>query len=72
VVCSPYGDRRGIYRFWWGNQKERDNMGDPGVDVRIIFRWIFRKCDIGMWNGSNWLKIGTKALVNVVMNLRVP
>jgi hypothetical protein len=22
---------------------ERDNLGDPGVDVRKILRWIFRK-----------------------------
>jgi len=34
--------------FGWGNQKVRDHMGDPGVNLRIIFRWIFRKCDVGM------------------------
>jgi hypothetical protein len=30
-------------RFWWGNLRERDQWGDPGVDGRIILRWIFRK-----------------------------
>jgi hypothetical protein len=29
--------------FWWGNQTERDHWGHPGVDGRIILRWIFRK-----------------------------
>ena len=27
--------------FWWGNLRERD----PGVEGRIILRWIFRKWD---------------------------
>jgi len=31
--------------FWWGNLRERDRLGDPGVDGRIILRWI----SIGMW-----------------------
>jgi len=29
--------------FWWGNLKERDRLGDPGEDVRIILRRMFRK-----------------------------
>jgi hypothetical protein len=29
--------------FWWKNLRERDHLGDPGVDERIILRWIFRK-----------------------------
>jgi len=41
------GDRRGVKRFWWGNLRERDHLGDPGVDRRIILRWIFRKWDVG-------------------------
>ena len=45
--------------FWWGNLRERDHLEDPGVDERIILRWIFRKCDVGAWPGSSWLRIGT-------------
>ena len=45
--------------FWWGNLKERHHLGDPGVDGRIILRWIFRKWDVGVWTESSWLRIGT-------------
>ena len=38
--------------FWWGNLRERDHLGDPGVDERTILRWIFRKWDLGVWTGS--------------------
>jgi len=41
------GERRGIYRFWWENLRERDQLSDPGIDGRIILRWIFRKWEVG-------------------------
>jgi hypothetical protein len=31
-----------------GNPEEKDHLEDPGVDWRIILRWIFRKWDGGM------------------------
>ena len=33
--------------FWWGNMRERDHLEDPGVDERIILRWMFSKWDVG-------------------------
>ena len=34
--------------FWWRKLRERDHFEDPGVDGRIILRWIFGKGDEGM------------------------
>ena len=48
-----------IQGFGVGNLKERDHLGDPGVDGRIILRLIFRKLDVGVWSGSSWLRTGT-------------
>jgi len=45
--------------FWWGNLRERSHLGHPGVDGRIILRWIFRKWIVGVWTGSSLLRIGT-------------
>jgi len=45
--------------FWWKTLRERDHLEDPGVDGRIILRFIFRKRDVGVWTGSSWLRIGT-------------
>jgi hypothetical protein len=47
--------------FWWGNLRERDHWGDPGIHGRIILRWIELAQDRDRW----------RAFVNMVMNLRV-
>jgi hypothetical protein len=31
--------------FWWGNLRERDHFEEPGLDGRIMLKWIFRKWD---------------------------
>jgi hypothetical protein len=49
--------REACIGFWWGNLRDIDHLGDPGVDGRIILRWIFRKWDVGVWVGLGWLRI---------------
>ena len=67
-------EREYVYRgFRWGNLRERDHLEDPGTDRRIILKWIFRKWDGDMY----WIDVARdkdrwRALVNAVMELRVP
>jgi len=49
-LVARMGERRGVYR---------ENLENPGVDGRIILRWIFIKWDVGAWTGLSWLRIGT-------------
>jgi hypothetical protein len=54
--------------LWWGSLREGDCWVDPGIDGRIILRWISRKWDM------DWIELAQDrnrwwALVNVVMNL---
>jgi hypothetical protein len=37
--------------FWWGNLRERERWGDPGVDGRIILKLLFRNWYVGVLTG---------------------
>ena len=59
--------------FWWGNLRERDHWGDPGLDGRIIFMDL-REVVYGY---MDWIELAQdrdrwRALVNAVMKLRIP
>jgi hypothetical protein len=41
------GRREAYTGIWLRVLRERDHLGDQGVDVRKILRWIFRKWDVG-------------------------
>jgi hypothetical protein len=71
-ACSTYRERRGVYRVLVG-KPDRNHLEDPGIDGRIILRWIFRRLDRGTdridlaREGDRW-----RARVGAVMNLRAP
>jgi hypothetical protein len=60
--------------YWWGSQKVRDHWEDLDVGGWTILKRILR--EIG-WGGMDWIDLSQdrdqwSALVNAVINLRVP
>jgi hypothetical protein len=56
-----------------GDLREEEHLEDAGIDVRIIYQLIFRKCVGGM----DWIDVAQdrdrwRPVENAVMNLRVP
>ena len=45
--AARMGERRGVSKVLVGKPEGKDCLEDPGVDGRVILRWIFRK-----WNGG--------------------
>jgi len=72
-ACSVYEGRGEVHtEYWWGDLIE-DNSKNPGVDGRIILKCIFRK-RVGSidWIDLPQYRDRWRALLNKIMNLRVP
>jgi hypothetical protein len=70
---GTYGGRRGAYIDLVWKPESRDHWQGPGLDGKIILKWIFRRWDGGM----DWLDLaqnrgGWWAVVKEVMNFQVP
>ena len=72
IICWE-GRRREVHaEFWWGNVRERHHLEDTEVDGRIILIGSSRSRIGGMdWIYRTQNKDRWRALVNMVMNLRV-
>jgi hypothetical protein len=59
--------------YWWESQMERDHWEDQGVGEWTVLKWILERG----WDGMDWIDLAQdrdhwRALVNTVVNLRVP
>jgi hypothetical protein len=67
------GKRKVVYKVFEGKPKGRSPFERPGLNETIILKWILKK-----WDGYiDWIdltqnKSTWRALLNAVMNLRVP
>ena len=47
-ACSAYGGRGKVYIGFGGGPEGKKPFGRPGLDGKIILRWIFRKWGHGL------------------------
>jgi hypothetical protein len=47
--AARMGKRRDVYRVSVAKPEGKSHFEDPGVDGKIILRWLFRKCDVKAW-----------------------
>jgi hypothetical protein len=73
-ACSTNGEKRNAYRILMGNPEGKRPLGRPRRRWMNNIKMNLR--EIG-WNGMYWIDLAEdrdqwRALVNAVMNLRVP
>jgi hypothetical protein len=71
-TCRTYGGEERCIQALVGRSGERDQLGNQGIDGRIILN-RFRK----LLGGMDWIDLVQdrdrwRALLNAIMNLRVP
>jgi len=72
-TCSMQREIKNLYKILVCKPEETDHSKDLGVDVRKILGWILGKG----WEVVDWIHLAQdrdqwRAIVNMVMNLRVP
>jgi len=71
-ALARMGEKRCAYRVLVGNPEGKSHLGDPGLDGRIILKYVFRKYDGGIdWIDLAQKRDGWRNLVNAVMNVLV-
>jgi hypothetical protein len=73
-ACSTNGEKRNAYRILVENPERKRPLGRPRRRWLDNIKMNFR--EIG-WDGMNWIDLAQdrdqwRALVNAIMNLRVP
>ena len=74
-ACSACGGRGEVYiGFWWGNLRERDQLGRPRRRWEDNIKMDLKEVGCG---DQDWTDLAEdmdrwRALVNAVMNRRVP
>jgi hypothetical protein len=73
-ACSRNGENRNAYRILVGKPKEKRPLGRPRRRWKDNIRMDLKRI---RWGGMDWIDLAQdrdhwRALVNTVMNLRVP